>query len=80
MDKKKLAKMFVESFKTDIKEVELSGQLKGSGGTVEAIGHGEVIFGNYASYADMSEIFAMFLSVGRTFVSTEPTPVILESG
>ena len=50
MDKKKIARMFVESFKTDIKEVELSGELKGTGGTVETTGHGEVIFGNYASY------------------------------
>lgn len=50
MDKKKVAKLFVGSFKTDIKEVELSGELKGSGGKVETVKHGEVIFGNYASY------------------------------
>ena len=50
MDKKKIARMFVESFKTDIKEVILEGELKGSGGTVEQRKRGEVIFGNYASY------------------------------
>ena len=50
MDKKKIARMFVESFKTDIKEVILEGELKGCGGTVEQRKRGEVIFGNYASY------------------------------
>ena len=50
MDKKKIAKMFVESFKTDIKEVNVSGQLKSIGGDAEERKRGEVIFGNYASY------------------------------
>ena len=50
MDKKELARLFVDSFKTDIKEVILEGELKGCGGTVEQRKRGEVIFGNYASY------------------------------
>ena len=29
MDKKKIAKLFVDSFKTDIKDVILEGELKG---------------------------------------------------
>jgi hypothetical protein len=50
MDKKKVAKIFVDSFKTDIKEVILEGELKGCGGTAENRKRYEVIFGNYASY------------------------------
>ena len=50
MDKKKIAKIFVESFKTDIKEVNLSGELKSIGSTTEKRKCGEVIFGNYANY------------------------------
>ena len=50
MDKKKVAKIFVDSFKTDIKEVILEGELKGCGGTVENRKRYEVIFGNYATY------------------------------
>ena len=50
MDKKKIAKLFVDSFKTDIKEVILEGELKGCGGTAENRKRYEVIFGNYATY------------------------------
>ena len=50
MDKKKVAKIFVDSFKTDIKEVILEGELKGCGGTAENRKRYEVIFGNYATY------------------------------
>jgi hypothetical protein len=50
MDKKKVAKIFVDSFKTDIKEVILEGELKGCGGTVENRKRYEVIFGNYDTY------------------------------
>lgn len=50
MDKKKIARLFVDSFKTDIKEVILEGELKGCGGTVESRKRYEVIFGNYATY------------------------------
>lgn len=50
MDKKKIAKLFVDSFKTDIKEVILEGELKGCGGTAEGRKRYEVIFGNYATY------------------------------
>jgi hypothetical protein len=50
MDKKKIARLFVDSFKTDIKEVILEGELKGCGGTVEGRKRYEVIFGNYATY------------------------------
>ena len=32
MNKRKIARLFVDSFKTDIKEVILEGELKGSGG------------------------------------------------
>ena len=50
MDKKKVAKIFVDSFKTDIKEVILEGELKGCGGTAENRKRYEVIFGNYDTY------------------------------
>jgi hypothetical protein len=50
MDKKKIAKLFIDSFKTDIQEVILEGELKGCGGTVENRKRYEVIFGNYATY------------------------------
>jgi hypothetical protein len=50
ISKQELAKLFVDSFNTDIKEVITTGELKGCGGTVEQRKRGEVIFGNYASY------------------------------
>ena len=50
ISKKELAKLFVDSFNTDIKKVITSGELEGCGGTVEQRKRGEVIFGNYASY------------------------------
>jgi hypothetical protein len=50
ISKQELAKLFVESFHTDIKEVITSGELKGCGSTVEKRNIGEVIFSNYASY------------------------------
>lgn len=50
MTKKELAKLFVDSFHTDIKEVITSGELKGCGGNAEQRKRGEVIFGNYVSY------------------------------
>lgn len=50
MTKKELARLFIDSFHTDIKEVIASGELKGCGGTVEQRKCGEVIFANYASY------------------------------
>ena len=50
ISKQELAKLFVDSFNTDIKKVITSGELEGCGGTVEQRKRGEVIFGNYASY------------------------------
>ncbi len=50
MDKKKIAKLFVDSFKTDIKDVILEGELKGSGGNAGCRKRYEVVFGNYATY------------------------------
>ena len=50
ISKKELAKLFVDSFNTDIKKVITSGELEGCGGTVEQRKRGEVIFGSYSTY------------------------------
>lgn len=50
ISKKELAKLFVDSFNTDIKKVITSGELEGCGGTMERRKCGEVIFGNYSTY------------------------------
>ncbi len=50
MDKKELAKLFVDSFQTKIEKIILEGELDGTGGTVEQRKYGEVIFRNHALY------------------------------
>ena len=50
MTKKELAKLFIDSFHTDIKNVVTTGKLPGCGGTVEERNRGEVVFGNYFTY------------------------------
>ena len=61
MDKKKVAKIFVDSFKTDIKEVILEGELKGCGGTAENRKRYEVIFTSQRNSARFMALTGMKL-------------------
>lgn len=50
MTKKEIARLFNDSFSTKIEEVITTGELKGSGGTVEQRRRGEVVFRNHSEY------------------------------
>lgn len=50
MNKRDLAKIFIECFRTNITDITLSGELKGTGGTAETRHCGEVVFFNHSEY------------------------------